>query len=99
MYLPNLSCCTTAREATRAAEQKMLGELREKLVQYESQALSQESNTVATTNKLQAEVSAAQQAHKLMQESLKRTRTRGNPASHIISPTAVHSTAQHSTVE
>jgi|EP01046_Picozoa_sp_COSAG06_P016141 hypothetical protein len=94
MYLPNLSCCTTAREATRAAEQKMLGELREKLVQYESQALSQESNTVATTNKLQAEVSAAQQAHKLMQESLKRTRTRGNPAYHI-----THGCAQHSRVE
>ena len=77
----------------------MLGELREKLVQYESQALSHESNTVATTNKLQAEVSAAQQAHKLMQESLKRTRTRGNPAYHITHGCAQHSTAQHSTVE
>jgi chromosome segregation ATPase len=61
-----------AREASRAAEQKMLADLREKLVHYESQALSQESSQTETTNKLQAQVNAAQQAHKLLQENLNR---------------------------
>jgi hypothetical protein len=61
-----------ARETSRAAEQKMLADLREKLVQYESQALSQESNQTETTNKLQAQVNAVQQAQKLLQENLDR---------------------------
>ena len=69
----------------------MLADLREKLVQYESKALSQESSQTEATNKLQAQVTAAKQAHELLQQNLNRAL---HAHSSVAPRNAVHLTLQ-----